>query len=90
MATHVLQESNTSFSEQVDMYKKSGIVVGIHGANLVNVMFMHAFSALVELANDNTVCYIRGMNSGLAYWHYVPRRVATVEEWLRSKTVAVD
>lgn len=62
------------------MFKGVGVVVGIHGANLVNALFMHPFGALVELSNDDAQCYFKGANSGLSYWHFKPSRVASVKE----------
>lgn len=73
-------KEHTPFAQQVLAYKDVGILVGIHGANLVNALFMHPFTGLVELANDYTKCYIRGGNAGLNYWHFIPSRIASVEE----------
>lgn len=81
MPLHILSTPRTvGFTDQVVMFKRVGVVVGIHGANLVNALFMHPFGGLVELSNDNSQCYFKGANSGLSYWHFKPSRVASVKE----------
>lgn len=61
-----------SFGEQVAGMAGVGLVVGIHGANLVNAMFMPPFGGLVEIFpyEAKSRCYLAGMNSGLAYWTF--------------------
>lgn len=68
--------------DQVTNIAKVGFVVGIHGANLVNAMFMNPFGALLEIspASVFSPCYIGGMNSGLAYMRYESSQMATPEE----------
>lgn len=58
------------FEEQVGNAAGLGAMVGIHGANLVNGMFVRAFGAVVEVVPGGvgSLCYVGGMNSGLAYW----------------------
>lgn len=70
----------TRFGTQVKMYRKGGVIVGIHGANLMNAMFAPAFSVLVEIAAHQLRCYIRGGNAGLGYISYKPVKDASVEE----------
>lgn len=62
---------------QLAMFKRTGFVVGIHGANLVNSIVMHSFGALLELSNHESQCYFRGANSGLNYWVFRPSHIAT-------------
>lgn len=61
-----------TFAEQVRAMADVGLVIGIHGANLVNSMFMPPFGGMVEIFPYGAVsrCYQAGMNSGLAYWTY--------------------
>lgn len=68
--------------EQVRNMAKVGFLVGIHGANLVNCIFMHPFGALLEIspALVREECYIGGMNSGLAYWRHEVTQLASPEE----------
>lgn len=67
---------------QVKNIVQVGFLVGIHGANLVNSMFMHPFGALFEIspALVREECYMGGMNSGLAYWRHEVSELATSEE----------
>lgn len=65
---------------QVRELRGVGVLVGLHGANLVNAAFMPAFGGLVEIGPARLQCYAGGMNSGLVSWRVRPPRVATVEE----------
>lgn len=58
-----------SFEEQVRLFEGIGFLIGIHGANLMNAIFMRPFGALMELMPWKSVlsCYVAGANSGLAY-----------------------
>lgn len=61
-----------NFSEQHDVMKHVAIAVGIHGANLVNSIFMPPLSVLIELFpfGFDHAMYINGGNSGLKYMSY--------------------
>lgn len=61
---------NVAFSSQLQSFFDVGIIVGIHGANLLNVLFTPSFSSLVEITGVSLQCYIYGANSGLSYWMY--------------------
>lgn len=65
---------------QIRAYAGVGVMVGIHGANLVNTAFMMPFGALVEIANVQFRCYRAGMNGGLWFGSHKPARVASREE----------
>lgn len=71
-----------SLREQVANIIDIGFLVGIHGANLVNGVFMRPFGSLFEIQPNGSTspCYIAGANSGLAYWKYETRVRATMEE----------
>lgn len=73
---------NETLREQVTNVVRVGFMVGIHGANLVNSIFMHPFGALLEIlpAGMNEECYIAGMNSGLAYFRHESSQLASPEE----------
>lgn len=71
----------TPVREQVRMYSQVGLVAGIHGANLMNTVFMNPFSAMLEIFPASSLqCYIAGANSGLAYFKYSPTRKATPDQ----------
>lgn len=75
-------DNEMPFAEQVKLYAGVGVAAGIHGANLMNTMFMRPFAGLVEVFASGTPlqCYISGANSGLAYVGYDPIRKASGEE----------
>lgn len=94
-----------TFAEQVRAFQNSGMVVGVHGANLVNAMFVPPFGALVEIVprgGDGDVqwrrCYEGGMNSGLRHWRVLAGEYATNgiermsggQEWVKSGEVRVS
>lgn len=82
MTITTLQVSKeTPIKEQVRMFSKVGFVAGIHGANLMNSIFMNPFSALLEIFPALSLqCYFAGANSGLAYYKYSPVRKATPKQ----------
>lgn len=82
MAYVTLQSTGeTPLSEQVNMFANTGFVAGIHGANLMNTIFMLPFSSLLEIfPSESLACYVAGANSGLAYAKYLPVRKASGEE----------
>lgn len=61
--------SSQTLREQVERVVQVGMLVGIHGANLVNAVFMHPFGALLEIMPKfvKERCYVAGANSGLKY-----------------------
>lgn len=63
-------KNTESFEEQIRNVVGLGVVVGIHGANLVNAMFARPFAGVVEIFpfGEHSRCYYAGMNSGMAYW----------------------
>lgn len=74
-------EGKESVETQVRMFEGIGFLVGIHGANLVNALFMRPFSVLMEIHPGGSVlrCYQGGANSGLAYFNHEAEK-ATVKE----------
>lgn len=68
------------FGDRVHKHRKAGIVIGIHGENLVDSMFAPAFSVLLEIAAHQLRNYISGGNAGLAFMSYKPVKEATVEQ----------
>lgn len=75
VATNASYELNVStfddlsFTEQVRMMKQVGIAIGIHGANLVNTIFMPPLSVLVEIFpfGFKHTMYEHAGNSGIVY-----------------------
>lgn len=65
--------------EQVDIVAKVGFIVGIHGANLVNAVFMPPFGVMMEIFPKGATerCYVAGGNSGLKYLRFEPSEMAT-------------
>lgn len=69
--------------EQVRWYGSVGFVVGIHGANLMNGMFVPAFGALFEVFPGGAVfdCYRSGSNSGLMYLSHEAEKASLKESF---------
>lgn len=66
----VITFENKPLREQYAALKDVAIAVGMHGANLVNVMFMAPMTVLVELfpfGFDHDM-YVNGGNSGIKYY----------------------
>jgi hypothetical protein len=66
---HVRCNATIPLSQQAGALRGVGLAVGIHGANLVNTMFMPAAAALFEVFPYRYVryYYASGANSGLRY-----------------------
>ncbi len=63
-----------TLAEQVQEMRNVGIAVGLHGANMVNTMFMPAGAAMFEIFPWRYVrfYYAGGLNSGLRYSFHEP------------------
>ena len=63
-----------SFRQQIQLMRETDVLVGAHGANLVNILFMQPGARLVELLNQdylNLVYYRMASALGLPYY-FVP------------------
>lgn len=62
----------TPFRRQYEVMESAAVAIGIHGANLVNTMFMPPLSALFELFpfGFRHNMYEQGSNAGLRYYSY--------------------
>lgn len=71
---HVRTSGAMSLGEQIKHVKGLGLAVGLHGANMVNTMFMPAGGALFEIFPWRYVryYYAGGGNSGLRYSFHEP------------------
>ena len=67
---------------QAGRFAALGVLVGIHGANLVNAVFMRPLSGMVDIfpARVASPCYVAGLKSGLRYWKHVATEMASPEE----------
>lgn len=80
--TTFITSGEEPFEDQVKNMAGIGFVVGIHGANLANNLFMRPFGMLFEIfpANMTSHCYVAGGNSGLAYMSHHAIVPASAEE----------
>lgn len=71
---HVRFRKEMSLGDQVKQVRDVGLAVGLHGANMVNTMFMPAGSAMFEIFPWRYVraYYAGGLNSGLRYSYHEP------------------
>lgn len=57
--------------QQVNDFKSAAVIVGLHGANLVNSLFAPPFATLVEIIpvwwRDHRNCYVNGGQAALKY-----------------------
>lgn len=59
----VISAEDFSFAEQINLFSKANMLVGIHGAGLSNALLMPQNSTIVELRKHE------GKTSNVAYWH---------------------
>lgn len=61
-----------TFQQQYHVMKSVSIAIGIHGANLVNTMFMPPLAVLIEVFpfGFHHEMYVNGGNAGLKYFAY--------------------
>lgn len=66
----VVSFEGMTFIEQVNAVRAADIAIGIHGANLVNTLFMEALSVLIEIMpfGFKHEMYKNGGNAGLKYF----------------------
>jgi hypothetical protein len=69
----VVSFERMTFAEQVQSIEDAGVVIGVHGANLVNSMFMPPLSVLFELFPFKFThgMYEQGGAAGLKYFSYM-------------------
>jgi Glycosyltransferase 61 len=69
----VVSFERMTFAEQVQSIENAGVVIGVHGANLVNSMFMPPMSVLFELFPFKFThgMYEQGGAAGLKYFSYM-------------------
>ena len=59
----VLYGEELSLSEQIDIFSSAATLLGVHGAGLMNAIFMHSGSKVIELRkNENGP-------TNVGYWH---------------------
>ena len=46
---------NMSFAEQIKIAAESEVIIGVHGANLTNLLFMRPQTSVIELINEKSV-----------------------------------
>lgn len=90
----VVSFNNMTFTEQYNTMEGVALAAGIHGANLVNTMFMPPLAVLIELFPFGFMhdMYINGGNAGLKYFKYQmatglpfkgPKMYRTVEQCIK-------
>lgn len=47
-----------SFTEQMELMRETAVLVGLHGANLTNLMFLHPATTVIELINVDSEKYL--------------------------------
>jgi hypothetical protein len=81
---HVINFDGKDFREQVTAMHKSGIIVALHGAGLVNSQFVPSGGALIEISPHNfhrAVHYIQGGHTNLWYSQYIVETVGESGEF---------
>lgn len=66
----VISFDGMTFAEQINAVRGADVAIGLHGANLVNTMFMNALSVLIEIMpfGFKHEMYKNGGNAGLKYF----------------------
>lgn len=65
MPVNFIDFADLSPAEQLAAISRTRVLVGQHGAGLVNSIFMHEDSTLVEMNIDGSWCHFRTLNEGL-------------------------
>ena len=70
-----------SYAEQVGMMTETDMLISIHGAQLTNLVFMHAGSIVVEIMNPRFVAsFYRDLSHMCEMQHYEFRETSIVKE----------
>lgn len=68
----VVQGANHSVKEQVEIFKNSNVIIGIHGSNLVNTLFCSPGATVIEIMpHDRTFGHFCDMSSAFNLDHHV-------------------
>jgi hypothetical protein len=70
----IVDFDNYSFLDQLELMSNSNFLIGVHGANLTNMMFMQEESVIIEIMNKEVFnpCYYH-LSSGLNMkYNYLP------------------
>lgn len=60
-----------SFTEQVELMQQTSLLMGVHGANLVNILFLPPTAKVIELMNEhhfNEAYYLLSSSLDIAYY----------------------
>ena len=72
-----------SLSEQIDLFKDSQIIIGVHGAGLTNIVFTSPESTIIEITakwKKNVDYWISASYSSLNYHLIESNTIPTIEE----------
>lgn len=85
----IVNFAKKTFNEQYDTVNSAAIAIGIHGANLVNTMFMPPLAVLIELFpfGFSHEMYVNGGNAGLKYYGYEMKTGKPFERISRYRSV---
>ena len=81
-----------TFDEQVSLMLETEILLGVHGANMVNILFLQAGARVVEMMNKdhlNDAYYLMSSSIGLPYFS-VPCAMADKSIHLTDDTVKLN
>lgn len=100
MAFRSIRNENMSFPEQVRIYQSAGVLIGLHGAGLTNLLWMNRGTCLVELQTSKRLPFFKNLASlkqlnyrealPLSWESSVPNEVASNAECGRDEIVEVD
>lgn len=85
----VISFDGMTFAEQINAVRGADVAIGLHGANLVNTMFMNALSVLIEIMpfGFKHNMYRNGGNAGLKYFAHQMSQGEDYEELGKYKSV---
>lgn len=65
-------KEEAEWKEQVRRAERADVIIGIHGANLVNAWWVRPFGGIVEIMPEKywSECYTGGGNAGLRGWRW--------------------
>lgn len=68
----IIDNGELTFQEQCEAYMNADIVIGVHGANLANCIFMNSASSVIELMSTKLMNRVFAINSSVfGLNHYI-------------------
>ena len=81
-----------SFEQQIEVVRHAEVLMGVHGANLTNMLFMSSGSHVIELLNEGmpNPCYFQLASNLELNYHALPCPPSLSSDYINNDDISVD